>query len=68
MDDLQLLNPIQVVQGRHQGVTTLSSTRLFSLLCGLAFVLIRQDGVRLIREERHSCVCIEDLSKQSQLT
>lgn len=53
MNDLQLLNPIEIVQSRHQRVATLGAVRL---LRGFALVLVREDGVHLIQEERHSSI------------
>lgn len=45
VNDLQLLDPVQVVQRRHQGVV------LARLFAALPFVLVGEDRVRLIQQE-----------------
>lgn len=48
VNDLQLLDPVQVVQRRHQRVV------LARLLAALPFVLVGEDRVRLIEQEGQS--------------
>lgn len=49
MDDLELLDPVQVVQRGHQRVVS-----LLSLLVALSFVLVGEDGVRFVQQEGQS--------------
>lgn len=48
MNDLQLLDPVQVVQRRHQRIM------LARLFAGLPFVLVGEDCVRLVEQEGQS--------------
>lgn len=51
VDDLELLDPVQVVQCGHQWVVS-----LLSLLVALSFVLVGEDGVRFVQQEGQSGV------------